>query len=91
MVAVKVDKIICQALSDTGAGSSYASRAQLRRLKKRPVRKEHKRIEMMMQSTSIGEPGEAVAELTKFGCTLRSPEYEDDLINTLLTKSSAED
>ena len=46
---------------------------------------------MMMQSTSIGEPGEPVAELTKFGWNLTSPESEDDLTNTLFTKSSAQD
>ena len=46
---------------------------------------------MMMQSTSIGKPGELVAEVTKFGWTLTSPESEDDLTNILFTKSSAED
>ena len=52
VVLVKVDGITCRALLDTGAGSSYASGALLDRLKKRPGRKEYKRIEMMMQSTS---------------------------------------
>ena len=45
----------------------------------------------MMQSTSTGALGEPVAELTKFGWTLTSPESEDDLTNTLFTKSTAED
>ncbi|XP_046846738.1 uncharacterized protein LOC124440389 [Xenia sp. Carnegie-2017] len=52
IVLVKVDGIICRALLDTGAGSSYASGALVERLNKRPVRKVFKRIEMMMQSTS---------------------------------------
>ena len=49
VVVVKVDGITCRALLDMGAGSSYASGALLDRLKKRPVRREYKRIEMMMQ------------------------------------------
>ena len=52
VVMVKADGITCRALLDTGAGSSYASGALLDRLQKRPVRKEYKRIEMMMHSTS---------------------------------------
>ena len=175
VVLVKVDGITCRALLDTGAGSSYASGALLDRLQKRPVRKEYKRIEMMMQSTSrlievhrvmisdldenfklqtevtkvnrsdllcmenprynqvvhkynhlkgvlmadvdekpqlpvhiilsaseyakiktatkprVGQPGEPVAELTRFGWTLMSPGTEDDLTKTLFTKSSVED
>ena len=52
VVLVKADRITCRALLDTGVGSSYPSGALLDRLKKQPVRKEYKRIEMMMQSTS---------------------------------------
>lgn len=52
MIVVDVDCIRCRALlADTGAGSSYASVALLDRLGKRPVRKEFRRIEMMMQAT----------------------------------------
>jgi len=51
MVVVDVGGIRCRALLDTGAGSSYASAALLDRLGKRPVRKEFRRIEMMMQTT----------------------------------------
>ena len=50
MVVVDVGGIRCRALLDTGAGSSYAYAALLDRLGKRPVRKEFRRIEMMMQT-----------------------------------------
>ncbi|XP_068707690.1 uncharacterized protein [Montipora foliosa] len=52
VVVVNVGGIHCRALLDTGAGSSYASAALLDRLRKQPVRKELKRIEMMMQATT---------------------------------------
>lgn len=39
----------------------------------------------------VGQPGEPVAELTKFGWTLLSPGTEDDLTKTLFAKSSVED
>ena len=52
VVVVSVGGIQCRALLDTGAGSSYASAALLERLGKQPVRKELKRIEMMMQTVT---------------------------------------
>jgi hypothetical protein len=52
IVVVEVDGIMCRALLDTGAGSSYASATLLARLHTSPVRKEHRRIEMMMQSST---------------------------------------
>ena len=52
VVIVYVEGIKCRALLDTGAGSAYASAALLDRLHKRAVRKEFRRIEMMMQATS---------------------------------------
>ena len=51
-VVVSVGGIQCRALSDSRAGSSYASAALLDRLGKQPVRKEFKRIEMMMRATN---------------------------------------
>ena len=51
VVVVKVNGIRCRAQLDTGAGSSYASAALLDRIKTRPVRKEVRRIEMIMQTT----------------------------------------
>ena len=51
VVVAKVNGICCRALLDTGAGSSYASAALLDQIKTRPVRKEVRRIEMMMQTT----------------------------------------
>ena len=50
-VVVNVGGIQCRALLDTGAGSSYASAALLDRLGKQPVRKEFRRIEMMLSAT----------------------------------------
>ena len=52
VVVVSVGGVQCRALLDTGAGSSYASAALLDRLGKQPVRKEVRRIEMMMQATT---------------------------------------
>ena len=51
VVVVDVGGIQCRALLDTGAGSSYASAALLDRLGKQPVRKEFRRIEMMLSAT----------------------------------------
>jgi hypothetical protein len=52
VVVVDVDGIRCRALLDTGAGSSYASATLLALLNKQPVRKEYRRIEMMMQTST---------------------------------------
>ena len=52
VVVVKANNILCRALLDTGAGSSYASSALLGKLNLRPTRRETKRIEMMMHSTT---------------------------------------
>ena len=52
VVVVLVDGIKVRALLDTGSGSSYASAALIDRLSKRPTRTEHKRIDMMMCSTT---------------------------------------
>ena len=49
VVIVSVGGIHCCALLDTGAGSSYVSAALLDYMGKQPVRREFKRIEMMMQ------------------------------------------
>ena len=52
VVVVMVDGIKCRALLDTGAGSSYASAALVKRLGKQPSRTELKRIDMLMCSTT---------------------------------------
>ena len=52
IVVVEVEGIMCRALLDTGAGSSYASATLIQKLNKKPDHKEYKRIEMMMTSTS---------------------------------------
>ena len=52
VVVVKVNNIMCRALLDTGAGSSYASAAILDRLNLKPIRNETKSIDMMMSSTT---------------------------------------
>lgn len=48
VVVVEVLGVMCRALLDTGAGSSYASAALLDRLKIRPHQREVRQIEMMM-------------------------------------------
>lgn len=52
VIVVSVGGIRCRALQDAGAGSSYASAALLEGLGKRPVRKEGRRVEMMIQTTT---------------------------------------
>lgn len=52
VVVVKVEGIMCRALLDTGAGSSYASATLIERLNRQPDHKVYKKIEMMMSSTS---------------------------------------
>ena len=51
VIVVIVDGIKYRALLDTGAGSSYASAALVKRLGKQPNRKELKRIDMMFSTT----------------------------------------
>ena len=52
VVDVSVEGVICRALLDTGAGSSYASAALLDKLSRRTQTKEVRHIEMMLGSTS---------------------------------------
>ena len=52
VVVVKVNNILCRALLDTSAGSSYVSLAVLGKFNLRPIRRETKPIEMMMHSTT---------------------------------------
>ena len=49
---VKVNGIICRALLDTGAGSSYISSTLARELKKPPIRTDYKQIETMLHRTN---------------------------------------
>ena len=51
VVVVLVDGIKCRALLDTGSGSSYTA-TLIENLSKKPVRTEHKQIEMMVCSTT---------------------------------------
>ena len=50
VIAVKVDGIICRALIDTGAGSSYASAKLIDLLEKKPCETKMKRVDMLMSS-----------------------------------------
>ena len=52
VVVVEVNVFKCRALLDTGAGSSYGSSSLLDHLGIRPIRKEFKRIEMMLGSVN---------------------------------------
>eukprot|EP00112_Aurelia_sp_Birch-Aquarium-sp1_P013324 Seg2820.4 transcript_id=Seg2820.4/GoldUCD/mRNA.D3Y31 product="hypothetical protein" protein_id=Seg2820.4/GoldUCD/D3Y31 len=52
VVVVKVNGVKCRALLDTGAESSYISATLAERIGKRPIRKETRRIDMMMHTTS---------------------------------------
>ena len=95
VVVVNVKGIKCRALLDTGAGSSYASAALLDRLRKRPIRKELRRIEMMVQSanqiielhklkiSSLDESFHLETEVTKVNrsrfLSLGNPKYEEKI------------
>ena len=52
VVVVEVNNVLCRALLGTGAGISYASSTLLGILNLRPIRRETKRIEMMINSTT---------------------------------------
>ena len=52
VVIVKVNDVKCRALLDTGAGNSYASSALIDLINSKPIRRESKRIEMMMGSVN---------------------------------------
>ena len=48
VVVVEVNVVKCRALLDTGAGSSYASSTLINHIRAKPIRKEFRRIEMML-------------------------------------------
>ena len=52
VVVIKAGGVICRALLDTGAGSSYASAALLDCLNSKPERREFRKIDMMMQTSN---------------------------------------
>ena len=49
---IKVNGVKCRALLDTGSGSSYISESFINVLKINPIRKEHKTIETLTNSTT---------------------------------------
>ena len=97
VVVMKVNNM-CQALLDTGAGSSYASAALLDRLKVKPVKKETKNIDMMMSSTTrkleiyVVEISE-LSEKFKINSAIYNeiPGNEMDLNNLMLSRTSIDD
>ena len=50
VLVIEVEGVKCQALIDTGAGSSYASSKLINKINKKPIRRETKRIETLMHS-----------------------------------------
>ena len=50
IIPIKVEGIICRALIDTGAGSSYASGKLIDLLKKKPCESKTKRVDMLISS-----------------------------------------
>ena len=52
VVIVNVEGVKCRALLDTGAGSSYASAALLDKLPKRESKRETRKVEMMLGTTT---------------------------------------
>ena len=49
VLVIEVEGIKCRALLDTGVSSSYISASITKLLRKKPVREEHKSVEMMFQ------------------------------------------
>ena len=175
VVVVIVNGVKCRVLLNTGAGGCFVSEALIRHLGRKPVRREHRRIDMMIHSTKklleiydvnivnlkgdfelstevtkveknvlltipnpkyqemlkshqhlsgitmddkdekaelrihviigtnqypkintktparIGNQGEPIAELTKFGWIIMSPRTEQDLTSMYLTQTSSDD
>ena len=52
IITVEINGVMCRALLDTGAGSSYVSSTLIDKLKLQPIRREFKRIEMMFGSAN---------------------------------------
>jgi uncharacterized protein YoxC len=95
VVVVRINGIKCRALLDTGAGSSYASSVLLEKINSQPVRRENKRIDMMMESCnkrievhkvticSLDNDFKINTEVTKVDrdklLTLDNPKYQDKI------------
>ena len=60
LVIIDIEGIKCRALIDTGARASYASSTLIDRINKKPIRKQYKRIETIMSSTTKSIPAYSV-------------------------------
>ena len=56
LVIIDIEGIKCRALIDTGAGASYASSTLIDRINKKPIRKQYKRIETIVSSSTKSIP-----------------------------------
>ena len=56
LVVIDIEGIKCRTLIDTGAGASYASSTLIDRINKKPIRKQYKRIETIMGSSTKSIP-----------------------------------
>ena len=52
VVIVKVEGVTCRALLDTGSGSTYVSNRLVEEIGKKPIKCEHRQIDMMMSSAT---------------------------------------
>ena len=50
VIVVKVEGVVCRALLDTGAGSSYVSTRLIEKIGKKPIKREQRQIDMMLSS-----------------------------------------
>ena len=50
VVIVKVEGVVCRALLDTGAGSSYVLVQLIEKIGKKPIKREHRQIDMMLST-----------------------------------------
>ena len=55
MIIIGIEGIKCRALIDTGPGASYVS-SNIDRVNKKPIRKQYKRIETIMGSSTKSIP-----------------------------------
>ena len=56
LIIIDIECIKCRALIDTGVGASYTSSTLIDRINKKPIRKQHKRIEAIMSSSTKSIP-----------------------------------
>ena len=92
-VIVKVEEVVCRALLYTGAGSSYVSAQLIEKIGKKPIKREHWQIDMMLSTKttkieiynveveSLNESFSLILDVSKVDrgelLTVPNPKYEE--------------